>query len=72
MTKINHWTEFYHVRANFVHGGWQTLFKTGNPTEARDYARDKISWRPEAISRIEIRDYFGATVIETVWDSSWT
>ena len=49
---------------------WTLAFASWSPSDAREYARNKISYTGWHIVRVELRDRTG--VLETVFDRSWT
>lgn len=48
-------------------GDWYIAFQSHSPVEARDYARNNVSWR--GILRLEVHDLTGP--LETLHDSRW-
>jgi hypothetical protein len=66
---MKYWQEFYQVVVVHRSGERETIFKSGNSIAALNYARSNIV-SPEAIfDRIEVREHFGAEVVQTVWVS---
>jgi len=49
-------------------GGWRMVFDTHTPSEAHEYARDRVA-HGGITERIEVRDLTG--VLSTVFDASW-
>ena len=63
------WKNFYQVWIRYDETQWECVFATSAPPMAREYARNRISFG--GVQRVEIRDYWGDSVLETVFDAEW-
>lgn len=59
--------EFYHVVVTFQQGHTETVLKTWDPVQAEHYAREHVSWSPDIVKRIEIRDNWGESGINLLF-----
>jgi len=69
MTERN-WKNFYQVWYK-AQGRWLVASTHPNPADMHEAAERGISRNPNYVERIECRDYWGDSVLETVWDRSW-
>lgn len=67
---MNNWRDFYQVHITLRCGIRHVPFKSGNSLECMAYAFDKVAPNDDAFDRIEVRDYFGESVVQVIWISS--